>query len=53
MRELVPQLRYLDDVKVEEDKLTCWSTTQEDWDILGMSFQESNSFKTAGKNKIK
>ncbi|XP_014327930.1 leucine-rich repeat-containing protein 56 [Xiphophorus maculatus] len=49
VRELVPQLRYLDDVKVEEDKLTCCSTTQEDWDILGMSFQESNSFKTAEK----
>ncbi|XP_014841709.1 PREDICTED: leucine-rich repeat-containing protein 56 isoform X1 [Poecilia mexicana] len=49
VRELVPQLRYLDDVKVEEDKLTCCSTTQEDWDILRMSFQESNSFETAEK----
>ncbi|XP_054887584.1 leucine-rich repeat-containing protein 56 isoform X2 [Poeciliopsis prolifica] len=49
VRELVPQLRYLDDVKVEEDKLTCCSITQEDWDILRMPFQESNSFETAEK----
>nr|XP_054589203.1 leucine-rich repeat-containing protein 56 isoform X2 [Nothobranchius furzeri] len=43
VRELVPQLRYLDDVRVEEDKLTCCSMTGEDWDILRNSIRECNS----------
>ncbi|KAM4733377.1 leucine-rich repeat-containing protein 56 [Anableps anableps] len=49
VRELVPQLRYLDDVKVEEDIVTCCSTMEEDWDILRISVQESNSSETAEK----
>ncbi|KAK5618970.1 hypothetical protein CRENBAI_006051 [Crenichthys baileyi] len=49
VRELVPQLRYLDDMKVEEDRLTCCSITGEDWDILRISIQESNSSETAEK----
>lgn len=34
VRELVPQLCYLDDVKVEEDKLSCRSTFDDHWDML-------------------
>ncbi|XP_028264559.1 leucine-rich repeat-containing protein 56 [Parambassis ranga] len=34
VRELVPQLRYLDDVKVEEDKLSCCITFDDHWDML-------------------
>ncbi|MED6248573.1 hypothetical protein ATANTOWER_002104 [Ataeniobius toweri] len=49
VRELVPQLRYLDDMKVEEDRLTCCSITGEDWDILRISIQGSNSSETAEK----
>lgn len=43
VRELVPQLRYLDDVKVEEDRLSCCTTMGEDWDILRNSIRDSNS----------
>ncbi|XP_030587977.1 leucine-rich repeat-containing protein 56 isoform X2 [Archocentrus centrarchus] len=43
VRELLPQLRYLDDVKVEEDRLSCCSTMGEDWDILKNSIRDSNS----------
>ncbi|XP_042083354.1 leucine-rich repeat-containing protein 56 isoform X2 [Haplochromis burtoni] len=48
VRELVPQLRYLDDVKVEEDRLSCCTTMGEDWDILRNSIRDSNSFYPAG-----
>ncbi|KAM6937875.1 leucine-rich repeat-containing protein 56 [Xenentodon cancila] len=50
VRELVPQLRYLDDVNVEEDKLTCCSIEGEDWDILRNSVKECNSPKAASKD---
>uniref|UniRef100_A0A3Q2QJY7 Leucine rich repeat containing 56 n=1 Tax=Fundulus heteroclitus TaxID=8078 RepID=A0A3Q2QJY7_FUNHE len=49
VRELVPQLRYLDDVKVEEDRLTCCSTAREHWDIPRVSMQESNSSEATEK----
>lgn len=48
VRELVPQLRYLDDVKVEEDRLSCCTTMGEDWDILRNSIRDSNSSYPAG-----
>ncbi|XP_061578554.1 leucine-rich repeat-containing protein 56 [Cololabis saira] len=47
VREMVPQLRYLDDVKVEEDRLRCYSIKGEDWDILRNSIKEFNSSKAA------
>lgn len=48
VRELVPQLRYLDDVKVEEDRLSCCTTMGEDWDLLRNSIRDSNSSYPAG-----
>ncbi|KAM9376092.1 leucine-rich repeat-containing protein 56 [Pholidichthys leucotaenia] len=40
IRELVPQLHYLDDVKVEEDKESYCSTNTEEWDILKNSIRD-------------
>lgn len=40
VRELVPQLRYLDDVKVEEDRLTRSVVMGENWDILSNLIKE-------------
>ncbi|XP_072241642.1 leucine-rich repeat-containing protein 56 [Leuresthes tenuis] len=51
VRELVPQLRYLDDGKVEEDRLPCCSTIGEDWDILRNSIKESSSSKAASRDE--
>ncbi|KAM4573496.1 leucine-rich repeat-containing protein 56 isoform 1-T3 [Odontesthes bonariensis] len=51
VRELVPQLRYLDDGKVEEDRLPCCSNIGEDWDILRNSIKESSSSKGASKDE--
>ncbi|KAK1887449.1 Leucine-rich repeat-containing protein 56 [Dissostichus eleginoides] len=47
VRELIPQLRYLDDVRVEEDGLSCSSTMGEDWDILRNSIRDCNSPRAA------
>lgn len=47
MRELVPQLRYLDDVRVEEDRLSCSSIMGEDWAILQNSIRDCNSSQSA------
>ncbi|XP_037538653.1 leucine-rich repeat-containing protein 56 [Nematolebias whitei] len=47
VRELVPQLRYLDDVDVDEDGLACCSVTGEDWDILHNSIKKLNSSEAA------
>ncbi|KAM9753165.1 leucine-rich repeat-containing protein 56 [Menidia menidia] len=51
VRELVPQLRCLDDVKVEEDRLPRYSTIGEDWDILRNSIKEGSSSKAASKDE--
>ncbi|XP_026221270.1 leucine-rich repeat-containing protein 56 isoform X2 [Anabas testudineus] len=47
VRELVPQLRYLDDVRVEEDRLSCSSIMGEDWAILQNSIRDCNSSQSA------
>ncbi|XP_024863134.1 leucine-rich repeat-containing protein 56 isoform X2 [Kryptolebias marmoratus] len=47
VRELVPQLRYLDDVSIKEDALACGSITEEDWDILRNSIRECNPSEAA------
>ncbi|XP_033941497.1 leucine-rich repeat-containing protein 56 [Pseudochaenichthys georgianus] len=47
VRELIPQLRYLDDVRVEEDGLSCSSTMGEDWAILRNSIRDCNSPRAA------
>ncbi|KAM7396485.1 hypothetical protein PAMP_019521 [Pampus punctatissimus] len=43
VRELIPQLRYLDDVRVEDDGLGCSSNMGEDWAILRNSIRDRNS----------
>lgn len=47
VRELVPQLRYLDDVRVEEDRLSCSSVMGEDWTILQNSIRDCSSSQSA------
>ncbi|XP_031139336.1 leucine-rich repeat-containing protein 56 isoform X1 [Sander lucioperca] len=51
VRELVPQLRYLDDLRVEEDGLSCISTIGEDWAILRNSIRDGNSSQAATKDE--
>ncbi|XP_044049829.1 leucine-rich repeat-containing protein 56 isoform X2 [Siniperca chuatsi] len=46
VRELVPQLRHLDDLRVEEDGLSCSSTMGEDWAILRNSIRDSSQATT-------
>uniref|UniRef100_A0A8C5EDD2 Leucine rich repeat containing 56 n=1 Tax=Gouania willdenowi TaxID=441366 RepID=A0A8C5EDD2_GOUWI len=43
VRELIPQLRYLDDVKVEEDGQSDCSTMGKDWEILQNSIKDCNT----------
>lgn len=52
MRELVPQLRYLDNVRVEEDGLSCSSTMGEDWAILRNSIRDRNSSQCATEDGV-
>ncbi|XP_076590083.1 leucine-rich repeat-containing protein 56 [Chaetodon auriga] len=47
VRDLVPQLRYLDDLKVEEDRRSCSTIMGEDWAILRNAIRECNSSQTA------
>ncbi|XP_067445422.1 leucine-rich repeat-containing protein 56 [Thunnus thynnus] len=47
VRELVPQLRYLDDVRVEDDGLVCSTNMGEDWAILRNSIRDCNSSQAA------
>ncbi|XP_054476744.1 leucine-rich repeat-containing protein 56 [Anoplopoma fimbria] len=47
VRELVPQLRYLDDLRVEDDGLSSSSTMGEDWAILRNSIRDCNSSQAA------
>lgn len=43
MRELIPQLRYLDDVQVEEEGRHCSSCTKgDDWAVLRHSIRDPN-----------
>ncbi|KAG7238114.1 hypothetical protein INR49_030176 [Caranx melampygus] len=51
VRELVPQLRYLDNVSVEEDELSCSSTMGEDWAILRNSIRDRNSSQRATEDE--
>ncbi|XP_059191734.1 leucine-rich repeat-containing protein 56 [Centropristis striata] len=51
VRELVPQLRYLDDLKVEEDGQSCSSTMGEDWAILRNSIRDCNSSLAATEDE--
>uniref|UniRef100_UPI003AB06C63 leucine-rich repeat-containing protein 56 n=1 Tax=Centroberyx gerrardi TaxID=166262 RepID=UPI003AB06C63 len=47
VRELVPQLRYLDDVRAEEDGLGCSSTMGEDWAMLRNSIRDCSYTQAA------
>ncbi|XP_070829089.1 leucine-rich repeat-containing protein 56 [Chaetodon trifascialis] len=47
VRDLVPQLRYLDDLKVEEDGRSCISIMGEDWAILRNTIRECTSSQAA------
>lgn len=49
MRELVPQLRYLDDLRVEEDGLSSHSTMGEDWAILRDCIRDGSSSQAAAE----
>ncbi|XP_071359565.1 leucine-rich repeat-containing protein 56 isoform X2 [Trachinotus anak] len=51
VRELVPQLCYLDDVRVEEDGLSCSSTMGEDWAILRNSIRDRNPSQGATEDE--
>ncbi|KAJ0029661.1 hypothetical protein NQD34_004658 [Periophthalmus magnuspinnatus] len=46
VRELIPQLRYLDNVKVEEEGLSCSRTMGEDWEILQNSIKDLTHLDT-------
>lgn len=52
VRELVPQLCYLDDVRVEEDRLSCSSTMGEDWAILRNSIRDGNTSQAATEDGV-
>ncbi|KAJ0069665.1 hypothetical protein NL108_011954 [Boleophthalmus pectinirostris] len=43
VRELVPQLRYLDNVRAEEEGLSCSRTMGEDWETLQNSIKDSST----------
>ncbi|CAK6960034.1 leucine-rich repeat-containing protein 56 [Scomber scombrus] len=47
VRELVPQLSYLDDVRVDDDGLGSSSNMGEDWAILRNSIRDCNSSQAA------
>ncbi|XP_018519298.1 leucine-rich repeat-containing protein 56 isoform X2 [Lates calcarifer] len=51
VRELVPQLRYLDDVSVEEDGLSCSSTMGEVWAVLRNSIRNCSSSQSATEDE--
>ncbi|XP_074488357.1 leucine-rich repeat-containing protein 56 isoform X1 [Sebastes fasciatus] len=51
VRELVPQLCYLDDLRVEEDGLSCNSNMGEDWAILRNSIRDCNSSQAATEDE--
>ncbi|XP_053175918.1 leucine-rich repeat-containing protein 56 [Scomber japonicus] len=51
VRELVPQLSYLDDVRVEEDGLGSSSNMGEDWAILRNSIRDCKSSQAATEDE--
>ncbi|XP_042352499.1 leucine-rich repeat-containing protein 56 [Plectropomus leopardus] len=51
VRELVPQLCYLDDLRVEEDRLSFSSTMGEDWVILRNSIRDNISSPAAAEDE--
>ncbi|XP_034391088.1 leucine-rich repeat-containing protein 56 isoform X2 [Cyclopterus lumpus] len=51
VRELVPQLRYLDDLRVEDDGLSSSTTMGEDWAILRNSIRDCNSSQAATEDE--
>ncbi|XP_008279972.1 leucine-rich repeat-containing protein 56 [Stegastes partitus] len=51
VRELVPQLRYLDGERVEEDKPSCHTTKGEELEILINSIRDCNSSLAAGMDE--
>uniref|UniRef100_A0AAQ5XF27 Leucine rich repeat containing 56 n=1 Tax=Amphiprion ocellaris TaxID=80972 RepID=A0AAQ5XF27_AMPOC len=52
VRELVPQLRYLDGKRVEEDILSCCSTEGEDLEIVINAIRDCNSSLTTSMDEI-
>ncbi|XP_041795773.1 leucine-rich repeat-containing protein 56 [Chelmon rostratus] len=51
VRDLVPQLHYLDDLKVEEDGRSSSSTMGEDWAILRNAIRDCNSSQGAAEDE--
>ncbi|KAL7402916.1 hypothetical protein ABVT39_021667 [Epinephelus coioides] len=51
VRELVPQLCYLDDLRVEEDKLSCGSAMGEDWAILRNTIRDCGFSQAATEDE--
>ncbi|XP_035796507.2 leucine-rich repeat-containing protein 56 isoform X2 [Amphiprion ocellaris] len=51
VRELVPQLRYLDGKRVEEDILSCCSTEGEDLEIVINAIRDCNSSLTTSMDE--
>nr|XP_040024042.1 LOW QUALITY PROTEIN: leucine-rich repeat-containing protein 56-like [Gasterosteus aculeatus aculeatus] len=49
VRKLVPQLRYLNDLRVEEDGLSSHSTMGEDWAILRDCIRDGSSSQAAAE----
>ncbi|XP_035013057.1 leucine-rich repeat-containing protein 56 [Hippoglossus stenolepis] len=51
VRELVPQLHYLDNVRVEDDGLSCSSTMGEDWAVLRNSIRDCSPSQSATEDE--
>ncbi|XP_047189452.1 leucine-rich repeat-containing protein 56 isoform X3 [Scophthalmus maximus] len=51
VRELVPQLHYLDDTRVEEDELSRSSAMGEDWAILRYAIKNGNPSQSAAEDE--
>ncbi|KAM3869987.1 leucine-rich repeat-containing protein 56 [Diretmus argenteus] len=51
VRELVPQLRYLDDVRAEEEGPSCSSTMGEYWTVLRNSIRDCNYTQAATEDE--
>ncbi|XP_077067465.1 leucine-rich repeat-containing protein 56 isoform X2 [Siphateles boraxobius] len=44
VREMIPQLSFLDDVPAEEEKPQCCSTSQQDWTLLKESIKDGSVY---------
>ncbi|XP_020498265.2 leucine-rich repeat-containing protein 56 [Labrus bergylta] len=51
VRDLIPQLRYLDNLTVEEEGRSCTSTMGEEWTILRNSIRDLHSFQAAADDE--